>query len=163
MNNEEVNSNCEERANSKEESFGSFLQSKRHTLFLISTVIICLAICIWFFLPSIFILLDHVFPGTFDGTGALQQLSDNINSAVGIVSLGVGVVSIKYAYDSNKRMEKHTQNQDSFLQEIKETSNLTYNHVVEGMKKQMRFMIKWVTLRVPIQKTRQKMNLKRIK
>lgn len=135
MNNEEVNPNCEERANSKEESFGSFLQSKRHTLFLISTVIICLAICIWFFLPSIFILLDHVFPRTFDGTGALQQLSDNINSAVGIVSLGVGVISIKYAYNSNKRMEKHTQNQDSFLQEIRKTSKLTYDHVLEGMKK----------------------------
>lgn len=135
MDNKGANLDCEERVDSKKEDFGSFLQSRRRVLFWIITAIVCLAICIYFFLPSVFILLDHVFPGTYDGTGALQQLSDNINSAVGMVSLAVGVFSIKYAYDSNKRMEKHTQDQDSFLQEITETSKLTYNGVVEGMKK----------------------------
>lgn len=90
-----------------------------HKLYWIVTATIALLVFIFLILPALFILLGVMWPETFSGAAAAEQLRNNVNSLVGVVSLAVGIFSIYYSYTANKSMETQSQSQQRFLEELR--------------------------------------------
>lgn len=88
-------------------------------LLLVGTILMVLLIIIFLILPALFILLSNMWPTIFSGAAATKQLSNNVNSLVGIISLLVGIFSIYYSYTANKSMEVQSQSQQRFLEELR--------------------------------------------
>jgi len=88
-----------------------------------------LTVCIWIgvaliivfiILPTLFLFAGNVFPTFISTDGALLQLNNSVNSLVGIASLIVGVVSIIYAYSSNRHMDEQQQRNEEFMKQLSE-------------------------------------------
>lgn len=79
---------------------------------------ICLLFAVFILLPGLFILLGSAFPDYISSDGALQQLSENVNSLVGFFGLIVGAYSIYYAIASNNLLDKQRLQQANFLKDI---------------------------------------------
>lgn len=92
-------------------------------LLLVGTILMVILITIFLILPALFILLSNMWPTIFSGAAATKQLSNNVNSLVGIISLLVGIFSIYYSYTANKSMEVQSKNQQHFLEELRTESN----------------------------------------
>lgn len=92
-------------------------------LLLVGTILMVSLIIIYLILPTLFILLGSMWPKIFPGTAAANQLRNNVNSLVGIISLLVGIFSIYYSYTANKSMEIQSHNQQRFLEELREENN----------------------------------------
>lgn len=93
------------------------------TVFLVVTILMVVLVVIFLILPCLFILLSSMWPKIFSGTAAMNRLSSNVNSLVGIVSLLVGIFSIYYSYTANKSMEGQSKNQQHFLEELRVESS----------------------------------------
>ena len=102
------------------DSHQSVFSEFKKPIFWFCVAIIFITLLIFIFLPTLFALLGVFWPKIFSGTSALQQLTNNLNSLVGYVSMIVGIGSIVYAYISNQSMKMQSQNQQQFLDALRE-------------------------------------------
>lgn len=84
------------------------------------TIVITTIILVFFILPALFSLLGVMWPQTFSGSEAVNELKTNAINVVGIVSLAVGIFSIIFANSANKNLEKQRKQQDVFMQRIED-------------------------------------------
>lgn len=75
-------------------------------------------ISVYVIIPAICISLGNICPAYFSSDGALVSLTNNLNDLVGYCSLIVGVVSILYAFSSNRRVNEQQRRNEEFMKEL---------------------------------------------
>ncbi len=92
----------------------SFFNRYRGLIITLATI----AICLFFFVPTIMILLSDVFPNAISESGAAKSLSDGVNKAVAVISVLLGCISIFLARKTDKVFEAQKAQQNNFMEHI---------------------------------------------
>lgn len=87
-------------------------------IFIIVTVFLSILGIVFFVLPALFLCLSSVWPNIFTNVNLIAQLKDNLDSAVGIMSLALSSISIWLSFKSDKAMKIQRAEQDAFLRDI---------------------------------------------